>query len=144
MARRLGLMLIAALLALALGCATKEDTGTAVGGVAGAVLGETLGDSTATTLIGAVAGGLLGREIGRRLDDRDRTRIAETLEDQPTGTEQAWTNPDTGEQISVTPTDTFERDGRPCREFQMEVEGEDDPVTGTACRTASGDWEIVG
>jgi surface antigen len=144
MATRWMMLVLAVLMALAVGCATKEDTGTLAGAGAGAVIGKTIGDNTASTQLGAVAGGLLGREIGRRMDEGDRTQVAQTLEEQPSGASKAWTNPDTGKHYSVTPTETFERDGQPCREFTMKVEGEGEPVTGTACRTAAGDWQVAG
>lgn len=115
-------ILLTAVLLAVIGCETKRDTGALVGGTAGAVLGSEIGGTTGT-LLGAAGGALLGREIGEST---------------------AWTNPDTGERYEVTPTETFSRDGRPCREFRMDVEGEDEEVTGVACRTASGDWEIAG
>jgi surface antigen len=137
-------MLTALILIAVTGCETREKTGALVGGTTGAVLGREIGDGTAATLLGAVGGALLGREVGKRLDERDRKEIAETLETRETGEAQAWTNPDTGERFEVTPTETFSKDGRPCRSFRMEVEGQDEDVTGIACRTASGDWEIAG
>jgi surface antigen len=144
MNRIIVIVLAALMLIVAIGCQTKERTGTLAGGAAGAVIGEQVGDSTAATLIGAVGGALLGREIGQRLDERDRQEVAEALETQETGESQAWTNPDTGERYEVTPIETFSRDGQPCRRFQMDVEGVDEEVTGTACRTAQGHWQIVG
>lgn len=136
------ILLMAVLLAV-IGCETKSDTGALVGGTAGAVLGSEIGGTTGT-LLGAAGGALLGHEVGKRLDERDRANIAGALESGETGERTAWTNPDTGERYEVTPTETFSRDGRPCREFTMDVEGEDEEVTGIACRTASGDWEIAG
>lgn len=142
--KRILLLMLAAVLALALAaCETKRDTGTLAGGAAGAVIGSELGGTTGT-IIGALGGAFLGREAGKYLDDRDRNEVADALEQQQTGESRAWTNPDTGRSYEVTPTETFSREGRPCRSFTMDVEGEDEDVSGTACRTASGDWEIVG
>lgn len=81
---------------------------------------------------------------GKRLDERDREEIADALENRRTGASKAWTNPDTGQRYEVTPTETFSEDGQPCRRFEMDVEGQVEDVTGVACRTASGDWEIAG
>ncbi len=136
------LMLAAALGWLA-GCATHEETGTIAGGAAGAVIGERVGGTTGT-LLGAIGGALLGREAGRWFDERDRAEMADALETRETGEETAWVNPDTGRRYQVTPQETFDRDGRPCREFVMEVEGEDEPVEGLACREDDGNWRIVG
>jgi surface antigen len=139
------LVLVLAVLAMLVlaACATKEDTGTLAGGAAGAVVGEQVGGRTGL-LIGAIGGALLGREVGQRLDDEDREEVATALEQERTGQTRVWTDPDSGERYSVTPTETFERDGRPCRRFTMDIEGQVENVEGTACRTAAGDWQIVG
>lgn len=143
MKRILLVMLSALVLALA-GCATKEGTGTAVGAGAGAVIGSQVGDNEGVgALIGAVAGGLLGREVGQWMDQRDRQQVAETLEEEPTGETTAWVNPDTGRRFQITPTATFERDGQPCRRFSMDIEGKAEDITGTACRTQDGSWQVV-
>ena len=141
--KRQGWIVLVVLLSVALtACETKRDTGTIAGGAAGAIIGSELGGTTGT-IIGALGGAFLGREVGKYLDERDRGEVAEALERQQTGESRAWTNPDTGRNYEVTPTETFSRDGRPCRRFVMEVEDEDGEVAGVACRTASGNWEIV-
>lgn len=143
MKRLLLLLAVVMTVMVAVGCETKEKTGTLAGGAAGAVLGRELGGTTGM-LLGAVGGAFLGREVGQRMDEDDRKEVAQTLEQQQTGETRVWTNPDTGERYSVTPTETFEREGRPCRRFDMDIAGEAENVEGTACRTASGDWQIVG
>jgi|HigsolmetaGSP11D_1036233.scaffolds.fasta_scaffold01887_6 Surface antigen len=144
MKRMMTLWLAVLLTCVVTACQTKQDTGTLAGVAAGAAVGSAVGDSTTATLLGAIGGALLGREIGRRMDERDRREVASTLEDQPTGETKSWTNPDTGQTYAVTPTDTFERDGQPCRKFRMDVEGEQEEVVGTACRNSEGQWQIVG
>jgi len=139
----LAVITVLMLLAFA-GCATKEETGTFAGGAAGAAIGHGLGGGTVGTVLGALGGAYLGREAGKYLDNRDREQVADTLENQETGQAKSWTNPDTGKHYKVTPTETFTKDGQPCRRFTMDVEGEQEDVTGTACRTAGGDWQIVG
>jgi surface antigen len=143
--RKVLIGIIAALLAVALAaCATHEETGTIAGGAAGAAVGERVAGGTVGTVVGAIAGGLLGREVGRRLDERDREEVADALEHKQTGEQTAWRNPDTGASYRVTPTETFERDGQPCREFVMDIEGESEDISGTACREEDGNWRIVG
>lgn len=143
MMKKVIVFLITALMLIALaGCETKQDTGTLAGGAVGAVLGSEVGGTTGT-IVGALGGAFLGREIGKYMDNRDREQVASALETQGTGETRTWTNPDTGKRYQVTPTETFSEDGRPCRRFTMDVEGEREDVTGTACRTASGDWQIV-
>jgi surface antigen len=57
----------------------------------------------------------------------------------------SWTNPDTGNSYTVTPTQTYESQGTPCREFTMnsQIGGKTEQVYGTACRQADGSWKIV-
>jgi len=61
------------------GCATNQDSGTAIGALGGAAIGAAVaGGSTnqriAGALIGAVAGGFAGSLIGKRLDQADQAR----------------------------------------------------------------------
>jgi len=61
------------------GCATNQDTATAIGAIGGAAIGVAVaGGSTnqriAGALIGAVAGGFAGSLIGKRLDQADQAR----------------------------------------------------------------------
>lgn len=140
---RIFMAVLVAVAVMLAACETQEKTGALTGGAAGAIVGQELGGTTGT-LLGAVGGALLGREIGQRLDERDKRQIATALESNETGETDVWTNPDTGEQYTVTPTDTFEEDGQPCRRFEMDVEGVEEDVSGVACRTAAGDWQIVG
>ena len=132
------------------GCeTTRAQQGEIVGGVLGGVLGSQVGDGsgqTAAIIIGTMAGSMIGRHIGQTMDDVDRMKTAETLNSNRTGQSTTWTNPDTGEQYTVTPTRTFEESGGPCREFALDatVSGEpDETVNGTACLQADGSWQIV-
>lgn len=144
MMKRILVVLLAALAALVIAaCATKEKTGTLAGGAAGAALGQQVAGETGL-LIGAIGGALLGREVGQRLDEDDREQVAAALEEEQVGETRFWTDPDTGERYAVTPTETFERDGRPCRRFNMDIVGEVEDVEGVACRTEEGNWQIVG
>lgn len=146
--KRILVGLMAALAVLLLGaCETKRDTGALIGGAAGAVAGSQVGEGrgqTLATIVGAIGGAVLGRELGDRLDERDREKIAESLETEQTGETTVWRDPDTGEEYSLTPVETFEEEGRPCRRFEMAVEGVEDEVTGVACRESNGVWRIVG
>lgn len=128
---------------------TKQDVGAVSGAVIGGVVGSTIGGGTGRTVAivaGTVAGALLGSHIGKRMDEADRMRAAQALENAPTGQQTAWRNPDTGNQYSVTPTRTYEAGGTPCREFTVNatVEGKSDVVKGTACRQADGTWKEAG
>lgn len=134
-------ILIIALLAVDVGCATKRGTGTAVGAGAGALVGGAIGGDTGM-LIGALVGGAGGYAVGAEMEEQDRQRAWMALErNRP----MEWRNPDTGAQYRIEPTDTRYMSGRECRDFRMmaEIDGRPDQLTGTACRRADGTWETI-
>ncbi len=128
---------------------THAQQGEVIGGVLGGVLGSQVGEGsgqTAAIIIGTMAGSMIGRHIGQTMDDVDRMKTAEALNNNRTGQSTTWTNPDTGEEYTVTPTRTFEESEGPCREFELDatVGGEpDQKVYGTACLQADGSWKVV-
>jgi len=154
--RKFGIPLgVLAAAVLASGCAEqrenidKSDAGQILGGVAGAAAGSQLGEGSGQTvamIAGALIGSMIGERIGARMEDDDLEQAGFALENNRTGETAAWENPDTGNEFRVTPTDTYERDGRPCREFDFRVETErgSDVQERTACRDSDGTWEVIG
>ena len=149
--RSLGIVLVAGSLALA-GCASyqgsNERQGMLIGGVLGGVLGSQVGGGsgkTAATIIGTMIGSSIGQSVGQSMDELDRMKTAQTLENVRTGVSSEWRNPDTGYAYEVTPTRTYDSGGRPCREYSIDADigGRTEQVYGTACRQPDGDWEIV-
>jgi surface antigen len=139
----------------ATGCENpKQAIGTVGGGALGAWAGSTIGKgrgNVVATAVGAVAGALAGGYIGGQLDQADRERSLRTcqtaLESAPVGRPAQWRNPDTGNYGSVTPTRTFQENGRYCREFTQSISIAGKPpqtAVGTACRQPDGTWQIVG
>lgn len=138
------------------GCASREDrgldesdVGQILGGVVGAAAGSQVGEGsgqTVATIAGALIGAVIGERIGARMEDDDRQYTALALEENRTGETASWENPDTGNEFSVTPVETYERSGRPCREFEFRVETDEgsDVQERTACRQSDGTWEVVG
>ena len=138
------------------GCAgtyNKAPTGAALGAITGTALAYGLGkDSSKKNLwliAGAAAGGLIGNNIGAKLDERDRLLLGETLqqtmEHGPTNSVGSWSNPDSGNSGTVTPTQTMlSANNQPCREFTTTVNigGELSQAYGTACRQNDGSWKI--
>lgn len=123
--------------------------GAAVGGLAGSQIGKGKGQLVAVGA-GVLIGALLGTSIGRSLDKADRLHVAQTagtaLEQNQTGQQSSWSNPDSGNSGSITPTrTTYNTTGQPCREYQQTivVGGKTQSGYGTACRDANGDWRIV-
>ena len=148
---------LAAAAALALtgceGAGPKETGGTLVGAAAGALLGTQFGSGTgqlAATAIGALAGAWMGSEVGKSLDRADRAAMQQTsqyaLENVKTGHPSKWSNPDSGNSGTVTPTKTYQTaQGQYCREYQQTVTvgGKTEQAYGTACRQPDGSWKVV-
>ncbi len=144
----------AAALALA-GCNStgpKQTIGGLGGAVAGGLIGSQFGAGDGQLLavgIGTLAGALIGSEIGASLDRADQAYAAQAyqqaFESYPTGQTVQWSNPQTGNYGTVTPTRTYSAGGRDCREFTQTiyVQGTAQTGTGTACRNANGTWSIV-
>ena len=148
---------LAGALVLGAGCASQDDepildeseAGQIIGGVAGAAAGSQVGGGsgqTVATIAGALVGAVVGERIGARMEEDDRQATAQVLEQNRTGETSSWVNPDTGNEFAVTPVETYERSGRPCRQFEFRVETDrgSDTEERTACRNADGTWEVMG
>ena len=146
--------ILALLVLISFALISCEGHKTAVGGLGGAAaggfLGHALGGGTAGIIGGALAGGLVGGAIGDRMDAADRREseraAQQAFETAPTGQSTAWSNPDSGNQGTITPTRTFQSASNEyCREFQQTViiGGVEEQAHGTACRQSNGSWRIV-
>lgn len=156
--RMMALGLAAAMALSATGCGepgsqqqTGAVTGALLGAAAGAALGRGTGGRLAGAAIGAIVGGVIGSEIGRRLDERDRQLYAErvqyTAESGATGQQQTWSNPQSGNRGTVTPTSNVYKGagGRDCRDFTETItlkDGQTETVKGRRCKNADGSWEF--
>ncbi|MGJ3259558.1 MAG: RT0821/Lpp0805 family surface protein [Rhodospirillales bacterium] len=157
--RRPAVMAVAAVLSLGLlsGCVTdqgnKQTMGTLLGAGLGGFAGSKIGGGKgqlAATAAGVVLGGLLGNNVGQSLDRADQAyamRAQDRAMNAPVGQTISWSNPDSGNYGTVTPTrtSTDTRTGAYCREYQTEVivGGESQVGYGTACRQPDGDWKIA-
>jgi surface antigen len=135
------------------GIGQKEGAGTLVGAGLGALAGSQIGSGKgqmAAVAIGALLGAFAGNEIGKSLDKADQAELARAGEQArvaPIGQTINWSNPESGNSGSVTPT----REGRDtatgnyCREFRQTVtiDGRSEEAYGTACRQPDGSWKIV-
>ena len=132
----------------------NEQGGAIIGGVIGGLLGNKVGKGKGrliATATGAAAGALLGSQIGMKLDKLDRIYATKAqqraLETNPVGQSSSWTNPDSGNSGTVTPTKTVKASigGQPCREYQhtVTIGGKTERAYGRACREADGSWQIV-
>ncbi len=126
---------------------------TVAGGLIGAALGALTGSHigkgsgrTAAIVGGAVIGALVGGNIGQGMDRTDAVYASRALETAPSGNAVTWTNPDSGNRYTVTPTRTYrDTDGRYCREFTTWgwIGGYEQQLYGTACRMADGSWKAI-
>lgn len=122
---------------------TKENIGQVGGAVVGGVIGSKVGDGgTLMTIGGALAGAWLGGYLGKQMDDNDRRQTNNALEKAKTNQPVAWTNPDNGNQYTVTPTRTYQEQSQPCRDFVTEavINGKKETIKGKACRQSDGTW----
>ncbi len=131
------------------GCASmnNEDTGTIAGGVIGGLLGSQFGGGTGRVLAagaGTLIGAYLGGNIGRSMDKQDQIQMRQALETAKTGRAVNWTNPDSGNRYSVTPTKTYYSKSKPCRDFRTVayIGGKKEVIHGKACRDDKGRWQV--
>lgn len=129
------------------GLLSKELIGGVIGGVAGGAAGTQIGKGKGqmvATAGGALIGVLVGSTIGRSMDQVDQSCVGRVLEYAPDRSPVHWYGAG-GTGYAVTPLNTFERDGRYCREYQTtaQIGGQNERVYGTACRMPDGAWQIV-
>ncbi|MBF0626223.1 MAG: glycine zipper 2TM domain-containing protein [Magnetococcales bacterium] len=129
------------------GCENRAQTGTGIGAMGGALAGSLLGgekNKEQWALLGAAAGGLVGYVIGNEMDKADAAKMTGALERTRSYQTTRWVNPDSGNEYAVTPRPAFQRDGRNCREAEVQsvIDGKRETVVTTACRLSDGRWEI--
>lgn len=122
------------------------------GAVGGGVIGSNIGKGrgrTAAIIGGTLIGALAGSELGKSLDKADvayhNRAQSQALESNKSGSASTWRNPDSGASGTITPTKTYEKSGRYCREYTqtINVGGKTEKGYGTACRQPDGSWEVV-
>ena len=132
---------------------SKRNIGTIAGAAGGAIIGSNVGKGTGNIVAiaaGTLLGGALGNQIGASLDRADMAYYnrssQQALETAPVNTPVTWTNPDSGNSGTITPTRTFQtNDGAYCREYTQTivVGGKPTQGYGKACRQQDGTWKIA-
>jgi len=128
---------------------SNQDAGTMTGAVAGGLLGSTIGQGSgqiAAIAIGAAAGAVIGNSIGKNMDDNDKMRRNQALENNNVGQPAYWNNNKTGVRYKVTPVKNVTVKGNEyCREYQTTatINGQPQKMYGTACRQPDGAWKVV-
>ena len=131
---------------------TKQNIGTVLGGIGGAVIGAQFGKGSgqvAAAAAGTLIGAIVGREVGKSLDRADHAaanRAQDQAQTAPVGTPISWSNPESGNSGTVTPTrEGRDATGNQCREYRttVKVGGKEEEAYGTACRQPDGSWKVV-
>ena len=127
---------------------TNNIVGSLLGGAAGGLLGSQFGHGSGKSLMtiaGVLGGALAGGAIGRTMGQPDAACVNQTLERGQTGQTVAWQNPDNGTTYNVTPIKTYQREGRPCRDYTTTavIDGQNQTLRGTACRQSDGTWKTL-
>ena len=145
------LIAYAALAVVITGCQSvpKQDQGALLGAVVGGVVGNQFGSGSGqvlATVAGTAIGAAAGASVGRSLDSYDRFQAQQAFEYNQTGQSSIWVNPDSGAQVGITPTKTYQTAaGQYCREYRttVQVGGKAEQAYGTACRQPDGAWRIL-
>lgn len=118
--------------------------GGAVGGAIGSSVGKDSGNRSVAILLGSVLGAVIGNQIGKSMDDADRACIGHALELAADRRTVRWTGSE-GVNYMVTPTSSYDRGGRKCRDYRLRANGQgvDEDRRETACLVSEGRWEVV-
>jgi surface antigen len=125
----------------------RERTGRILGGVVGGVIGSQvgreMGNQTVGTVGGILVGVVIGGAIGRSMDDADRACVGQALEWGHNNQTVQWERD--GITYNVEPGAAFQQGGQTCRPYvtKARINGRDESVPGTACRSADGVWRTM-
>jgi uncharacterized protein YcfJ len=109
-----------------------EGEGQAVGAAVGAVAGHEIEGGALGTVIGAVVGGMIGGEIAEN-----------ELSNDFTGDDTVAVRTESGETVYVKPVDRFDRDGKPCREYELRTQDGGRTERAVACENSPGNWRLA-
>lgn len=135
------------------GNVSKGGLGMLAGAAGGAAVGSQIGGgkgNIAAIALGTLGGAFLGKSVGDSLDRADLAYADRTsqqaLETAQTGQPMNWSNPDSGNSGTITPTRTYQDAGQPCREFTQKIMigGKQETAYGRACREHDGSWRVQG
>jgi surface antigen len=128
---------------------SKQDVGALSGAAIGGLVGSQFGQGGGQILAigaGAVAGALIGGAIGKNMDETDRLKMNQALEQNSVGQPAYWKNNKTGANYTVTPVKNVSVKGNQyCREYRTvaDIAGKKQQIYGTACRQPDGSWKVV-
>ncbi len=104
----------------------------------------------AVTAAGTLLGPYLGSDVGKSLSASDRVYAEDaankSLETALAGQPSNWSNPETGNAGTFTPTNTYRSyNNLFCRDYVQDVtvKGQSNNNSGTACQTTGGSWRVA-
>lgn len=123
-----------------------EAVGTVLGGIVGGAIGSAAGkdgNRAVAIIIGSVLGAVIGNQIGKEIDRTDRGCIGHALELASDRQTVYWTNMNTGLHYQITPIRGFTANGRKCREYALDIQGDgvSESRTEKACQAGNGTWK---
>lgn len=127
----------------------KQDVGVIAGGIVGGLVGSRFGGGSgqvAAAAAGTLAGAFIGGAIGRNMDETDRLKMSQGLENNAIGRPAYWQNSKTGASYTVTPTKNISLNNNPyCREYRsvVNIGDKQQQLYGTACRQPDGSWKVM-
>jgi surface antigen len=127
----------------------NQNVGTLSGGVLGGLVGSRFGGGGGQLVAigaGTLLGAYLGGSMGKNMDDADKAKMNNALENNTVGQPAYWHNPNTGANYHVTPVKNVSVHGNQyCREYRTtaNIAGKEQQVYGTACRKPDGSWKVV-
>ncbi|QJB55053.1 glycine zipper domain-containing protein [Pseudodesulfovibrio sp. zrk46] len=126
------------------GCAAnKAQQGATVGGLAGATIGAlTFKDKLLGAAVGAGVGVLMGYIVGNEWDKSDEKKLQHAMENNKSGQASSWTNPDTGESYSATPSHPYMAENKVYRDVVIKDEKDGQSVMAKAWRDDKGVWHL--
>lgn len=127
---------------------SNQTGGALAGGVLGGLLGSQVGHGdarVAAIMGGTLLGSYMGSRVGASMDETDRMRLANSLENTPTHQSSTWVNPDNRQQYTVVPVETYQNQGQVCRRFKsvVVIDGQRTTAMGRACRDGRGVWHMM-
>ena len=127
---------------------SNQTGGTMTGALLGGLLGSQVGhgDARVAAIVGGtLLGSYMGGRVGASMDETDRMRLNNSLENTPTNQSNSWVNPDNNQRYTVVPVETYQNQGQTCRRFKTTViiDGQRTLAMGKACRRGRGDWHMM-
>lgn len=130
----------------------NENTGQVIGGITGAVIGSQFGKGSGKNVgiaIGAIAGSMVGGKIGAQMDEQDKMRQQQALNQAtqaPMGQNVTWHNPETNHRGSITPIqEGYNAEGHYCRGLSQVVviDGQESNSYHRVCYMGDNKWYLA-